>query len=107
MIKSLLFCIQHGETPCISMCYTNSFSPVGWGCRIHTLLLCSGVRLPQRVSYNTKQSDCEVPVMLKIWGIQSTPVLPSLPGPLWLKIVAPDRILSMGKIELNCILMLN
>ena len=43
--------------------------PVGWGCRIHRLLLCRGVRPPQRVSwYGTKQSDGEVPAMLVLWG---------------------------------------
>ena len=33
--------------------------------------------------YDTKQSDGEVPVMLELWGMQSTPSLPSLSGPLW------------------------
>ena len=28
-----------------------SNSPVGWGCRLHRLLLCRGIRLPQRVSW--------------------------------------------------------
>ena len=28
--------------------------------------------------YNTKQSDSEAPVIPKLWGIQSTPSLPSL-----------------------------
>ena len=32
--------------------------------------------------FNTKQSDGEFPVMLKLWGIQSTPSLPLLPGPI-------------------------
>ena len=51
----------------------------------------------QQVScYDTKQSDGEVPVMLELWGMLSTPLLPSLPGPLWLGLVAPDRALSMG-----------
>ena len=50
-----------------------------------------------------KQSDGEVPVMLELWRMQSTP---SLPGPLWPGMVAPDRVLSMGQIELNCVLML-
>ena len=50
--------------------------------------------------YDTKQSDGEVPVMLELWGMQSTPSLPSLPDPLWLGAVAPDRVLSMGQIEL-------
>ena len=36
----------------------------------------------------------------------STPSLPTLPGPLWPGVVAPDRVLSMGQIELNCVLML-
>ena len=35
------------------------------------------------------------------------PSLPLLPGPLWQGAVAPDRVLSMGQIELNCELMLN
>ena len=38
--------------------------------------------------------------MLDLRGIQSTPSLPSLPGPLWARVVAPDRVLSMGQIEL-------
>ena len=46
--------------------------------------------------YDTKQSDSEVPVMLELWGMRSTPSLPILPGPLWPGMVAPDRALSMG-----------
>ena len=67
--------------------------PVGWGCRIHWLHLCRGVRPPPNVhpGYDTKQSDTEVPVMLELWGMQSTPLLPSLPGPLWPGVVAPDK----------------
>ena len=45
--------------------------------------------------------------MLEIWGMQSTPLLPSLPGPLWLGMVTPDRVLSMDQIELNGVLMLD
>ena len=53
---------------------TDQAAPVGWGCRIHRLLLCWGVRLSQRVSwYDTKQSDGEVPVMLELCRTQSTP----------------------------------
>ena len=36
--------------------------------------------------------------MLELWGMQSTPSLPSLPGSLWPGVVAPDK--SMGQIEL-------
>ena len=57
--------------------------------------------------YDTKQSDGEVPVMLELWVMQSTPSLPSLPGLLWPGVVAPDRVLFMGQINLNCVLMLD
>ena len=43
--------------------------------------------------------------MLELWGMQSTFSLPSLPGPHWPE--APDRVLCMDQIELNCVLMLN
>ena len=46
--------------------------------------------------YDTKQSDGEVPAMLELWGMWSTPSLPLLPGPFWPGMVAPDRALSMG-----------
>ena len=45
--------------------------------------------------------------MPEFWGMLSILSLPSLPGPLWLGVVAPDRVLSMGQIELNYVLMLN
>ena len=57
--------------------------------------------------YDTKQSDGEAPVMLELLGVQSNPLLPSLPGPLWPRVVAPDRVLSMGQIELNYVLIPN
>ncbi len=39
--------------------------------------------------------------MLELWGMWSTPSLLSLPGPLWPGVVAPDRVFSMGLIELH------
>ena len=38
--------------------------------------------------------------MLELWGMQSNPSLPSLPGPLWLVVEAYNRFLSIGQIEL-------
>ena len=40
--------------------------------------------------------------MLELWRMWITSLLPSLPGPLCLGVVAPERELSMGQIELNC-----
>ena len=57
--------------------------------------------------YDTNQSDGEASVMLELWGMRSSPSLPTLPGSLWPEVVAPDRVLSMGHIELNCVLILN
>ena len=62
-------------------------------CRVvipHLLNECPG--------YDSKQSDGGVPVMQGLWGMQSTLSLPSLPCSLWLGVVAPDRVQSMGKI---------
>ena len=39
--------------------------------------------------------------------MQSTPLLPSLPDLHWPGVLAPDRVLSMGQVELKCVLMLN
>ena len=55
-------------------------------------------------SYGTKQSDGEVPTILVFWVMQKTLALPLFPGLLRSKVVAPDRILSMGQTELNCFL---
>ena len=75
--------------------------PISWGCRIHRLPICRGVKKKKNTSnecagYDTKQSDGEVSVMLELWGMQRTPSLPLLPGPLWPRIEAPDRVQSMG-----------
>ena len=50
--------------------------------------------------YGIKQSDGKALVRLELWGIWSTPSLPMLPGPLWPGVVASDRVLSVGQIEL-------
>ena len=80
------------------------------------LHLCRRVRpSPSSVlDYYTKQSDGDVPVIMELWGIQSIPSMPSLRGPLWSGVLAPDssiwapdRVLSMGQIELSCVLLLN
>ena len=83
-------------------------SYIGWGCRIHRLFVCRGARplTNEFPVYDTKQSG-EVPIMLELWGMRSTPSFPSLPGPLWHGVVAPGRVLSIGQIELNSVIMLN
>ena len=40
--------------------------------------------------------------MIELGGTRITLSLLSLPGPLWPGVVAPDRVLSMGQIELKC-----
>ena len=47
--------------------------------------------------YDIKQSDGEAPAV-KLWGIWRTPSLPSLPGPLWHGMAAPQRVVSKGQI---------
>ena len=81
--------------------------PVGWDCRIHQLLLNRWVRSPNECpDYDTK-FDGEVPVMLELWGMQSTPSLPSLPGPLRSLIRCYHSGPMYGLNRTNCILILN
>ena len=73
--------------------YPKTKYPVSLGCRIDRQLLCREIRQPQPQpnecpGYDTKQSNGEDPVMLKLLRIQSTSLLPSLPGPLWPGVVA-------------------
>ena len=81
--------------------------PVGWGCRTHRLPLCRRTVLNERPGNDTKQCDGDVPVMLELWGMRSTTLLSSLPSPHWPGVLASDRALYMGQIELNCVLILN
>ena len=78
--------------------------PVGYGSRIHRLHLCRGVR-PHPTNecprYETKQSDNETPVVMELYRIAITP------KPTLARVVASDRILSMGQIELNFVITLN
>ena len=56
------------------------------------------------MSWNdTQQSDGEAAVMVELQGIWSIHLLPLFPSPLG--ILAPDRVLSMGQIEQNGVLM--
>ena len=50
--------------------------------------------------YDTKQSDVDGSVKLQPWGMQSPPLLLSIPGPLKPGVVAPDGVLFMGQIKL-------
>ena len=57
--------------------------------------------------------------MLELWEMRNTPLLPSLPGPLWPGVVAPDKgpIYGLNRtkrwfaftvfMHLNCVFMLN
>ena len=47
--------------------------------------------MAQLARYDSKQSYDEAPVMQELWEMQSTPLLPLLPGPLWPELVGPDR----------------
>ena len=48
-------------------------------------------------TYDTKQSNGEIPIMTGLWGMRSTHLLSSFPCPLWPAEVKPD----IGP-ELNC-----
>ena len=72
------------------------------GNRTHRLHLSRRVSPPSNESpvYGIKQSEGEASVMLEHWEIWSTPSLPLLPDPIWPRVVALYRVLSMSQIEL-------
>ena len=73
---------------------TDVYSLVGCDCRIQQLLSQQRGKTPSSnefPTYDTKQSDGEARVMLEFWVVQSTPALPSLAGPLWTRVITPDR----------------
>ena len=52
-----------------------------------------------RPEYDAKYYDSEAPVTQGLWRMRSIPSLPSLPGPLLLREITPDKVLSRGQIE--------
>ena len=80
-----------------------------------SFFLCERIHLQRRKTpspnecpgYDTKQSDGEAPVMQELWEIRGIPLLPSLPGPHWPRVLAPDKDLPKGQTELNSVLTLN
>ena len=83
--------------------------PLVWGCRIHRLHLCRGLKKTSNdcPGNDTKTNNGEVPVMLELWEMRSTPLFLSLPDQLWSEVVVPHGIQSMGQIKLNCVLTLS
>ena len=53
----------------------------------------------ERPGYIMKQSESEAPAQ-ELSAMWSTPLLPLLPGPLWPGVIAPDRVLPVGQVEL-------
>ena len=85
----------------LSVYSTGPANWASWGCIIHWLQKGKNPSPTNKCfEYDIKQSDGEVPVMLELWGMWSTPSLALLPGPLWSGVVAPDRVLSVGQIKL-------
>ena len=84
-----------------------TYPPSTWGCRIHQHL-CWGVRPANECPvYDIKEFDGGFPVMLELWGMRNTHSMLLLSGSFWFGVLAPDRILSMGQVKLNCVLILN
>ena len=57
--------------------------------------------------YDSKEFDNEVQVMMEIWRMRSSPLLPSLPDQLGFGVEALDRVQSMGQIKLKCVTTIN
>ena len=107
-LRKLYICFSVFFWWCFLLVVTDFCCPVSWGSGMDQLHFCWGVRPPptnECPGYDTKQSDGEAPVRQELLGMWSTPSLPLLSDPLWPGVVAPNKVLSLGK--KNCILMLN
>ena len=101
LVKHKFIYVQHllylpYSTPCI-------INPVSRSCRINWLHLCREVRshpYNECPGYDIKQSDDEAPVILELWGMWTTPHIAIVPRSTLARVVAPDRVLSKGQIEL-------
>ena len=82
------------------ICTVNTYIHTGSVSRIHCISANGYNSLNECPVYDTKQSDGEASVMLELSGSRSKPLLPSLLGPIWPGVVAPDWVLFMGQIEL-------
>ena len=89
--------------------FNSVYCPIGWGCRIHRLHLCREVKLPpQKVSWIWHQTIWR-------WGSSNAgalrnaehPFIAIAPRSILARMVAPDRFLSIGQIEVNSVLTLN
>ena len=81
LFSLVFFDIKHRAQPAVAVEYTNCISAEEED---------SSIECPD---YDIKPSDDEASV-LELWGIQSTPSSPMLPGPLWPRVIA-----SMGQIS--------
>ena len=66
---------------------------VGWGWRIHRLHRWRVIR-PQKMSVLDRTLNN---LMLQLWGLLSSPSLPSILSQLWFGVVVPDEVLSIGQ----------
>ena len=103
-IISIIFCTQRYQIFVSNTDIAQSAGTEEYSDWISTEGLDSSNECPK---YDIKQSDGKAPVMLELWGMRTTPLLPLFPGPLCFGVVAPDKVLSMSQIKLTCVLALN
>ena len=78
----------------------SDLSQFRWGSRIHRLHLCSGVRpSPITVLGMTLNQHAKASI-LELWGMQNSPYLLLLPGPLWSEVLVSVRVPFIGQIEM-------
>ena len=75
------------------------FSPIAWGYRIYRFISAVGWDSPEQYpGYDIEQYDGEAQVILELWRMHCTSLLPSLLGSLWPGVVVFDS--PIGQIKL-------
>ena len=102
-----LFSDRNGVVITVESCWVNTTSSLIIWFLLFEILWFLPIQT-QQVSWIWRwTTEGEVPVMLELSGMRSILSLLLLSGPLWPGVVAFNRVLSMGQIELNFVFMLN
>ena len=97
---SLSSCQKTKVKKLINVLYLNNGELSVFRTSLHQYILQLGKTLNEFSGYNIKQSNREAPVMLDLWGMQSSSLLPLLSGPLCPGLVSLDRVLFIGQTKL-------
>ena len=93
LLWGLVMCLTN---PCLSYCISHAIKSFLYSTNVLIVPFHSSTTLFDCICF---KDTTYIKQNLRLWGMWSIPSLPLLSGPHWHRVVAPDRVLSMGQIE--------